>query len=182
MAQLPKIEHSVKIPDGVTVTVNDRTVTAKGPKGELTRTFANPRIQLVQDEKNFSVRCDLPRRKEKALTGTIASHIQNMCNGVNKGWEYKLKTVFSHFPIKTKVDGKTFVVENFLGERSARKARIVEGVKVQAKGEAVTVSGIDLEAVSQTAANIERATKVRYRDIRVFQDGIYVVERGASSQ
>jgi len=50
-------------------------------------------------------------------------------------------------------------------------------VTVEAKGENVTVSGIDKEKVGQTAANIERATKVKKRDIRVFQDGVYIVSK-----
>jgi large subunit ribosomal protein L6 len=90
-----------------------------------------------------------------------------------------MKIVFSHFPIKTVVKGDIFEIQNFLGERSARRAKILEGVKVQAKGDEVTLTGIDVEKVSQTAANIEQATRVRDRDIRVFQDGIYVVGRGA---
>lgn len=70
------------------------------------------------------------------------------------------------------------MIQNFLGERYPRKAEILETVKVEVKGEIITVTGIDKEKVGQTAANIERATKVKNRDIRVFQDGIYIVKRG----
>ena len=101
-----------------------------------------------------------------------------MNKGVTKGFEYKMKTVFSHFPIKTSVEGNEFIIQNFLGERSARRAKILEGVNVEAKGEDITVQGIDKEKVGQTVANIERATKVKKRDIRVFQDGIYRISKG----
>ena len=100
-----------------------------------------------------------------------------MIKGVTEGFEYKMKTVFAHFPIKTSVEGNKFVIQNFLGERSPRTAKILEGVTVEAKGENVTVSGTDKEKVGQTAANIERATKVKKRDIRVFQDGVYVTSK-----
>ena len=89
-----------------------------------------------------------------------------------------MKTVYSHFPIKTSVEGNLFVIQNFLGERSARHAIILEGVTVVAKGDDVTVTGIDKEKVGQTVANIERATKVTRRDIRVFQDGVYRTSKG----
>jgi len=102
-----------------------------------------------------------------------------MIFGVVNGYEYRMKTVFAHFPIKTTVKGPVFMIENFLGERSARKADILPGVKVDVKGDQVTVTGIDVEKVSQTAANIETATKVRNRDIRVFQDGIYITQKAA---
>ena len=89
-----------------------------------------------------------------------------------------MKTVFSHFPIKTMVEGNKFIIQNFLGERSPRSAKILNGVKVDIKGEDVSVTGIDKEKVGQTVANIERATKVKNRDIRVFQDGVYRISKG----
>ena len=105
-----------------------------------------------------------------------------MIKGVTDGWTYNLKIVYKHFPIKAAVQGNVFVIENFLGERHPRKADILNGVTVQVKGEEVTVEGIDRNAVGQTAANIEMATRVRGRDIRVFQDGIYITNKGRDDQ
>ena len=101
-----------------------------------------------------------------------------MIKGVTEGFEYKMKTVFSHFPIKTMVEEERFVIQNFLGERAPRYAKILEGVTVEAKGEDITVTGVDKEKVGQTVANIERATAVKRRDIRVFQDGVYRISKG----
>jgi len=70
------------------------------------------------------------------------------------------------------------LIENFTGERSARKAKIMGDAQVKVRSEDVIVQGINLEDVSQTAANIEQATKVKRKDPRVFLDGIYVYERG----
>jgi len=69
------------------------------------------------------------------------------------------------------------LIENFTGERRGRKAKIIGDVKVKVESEDVLVEGINLEDVSQTAANIEQATKVKKKDPRVFLDGIYVYER-----
>ena len=179
MVSLPESRSRVKIPEGVTVRLEGRTVKVKGPKGELSRALTTSRVEVSLDEGHVVVRCALPRRAEKAAVGTFASHVKNLMDGVTKGYEYRMKTVFAHFPIKTTVKGDQFVIENFLGERSARKATIEKGVKVESKAEFVTITGIDLEKVSQTAANIEKATKVRNRDIRVFQDGIYIIQKAA---
>src|SRR3989338_7209344 len=119
MSTLPEARDRIPIPDGVTLTLSGRTVKVKGPKGELVRTFPTPRVELKMEGKEFVLRCDLPRRSEKAAVGTIGSHVRNMIAGVQKGYEYRLKTVFAHFPIKTQVKGTDFVIENFLGERSA---------------------------------------------------------------
>ena len=109
--------------------------------------------------------------------GTFTAHIRNMIFGVTQGFEYKMKTVYSHFPIKTIVEGNEFIIQNFLGERSARRAKILDSVTVDIKGDDITVSGIDKEKVGQTAVNIERAARVKRRDIRVFQDGVYIVSK-----
>lgn len=179
MVSLPEAKDRIPIPNGVTVKITGRTVSVKGAKGELSRTFPTPRVELKTEDQAIVVRCDLPRSREKAAVGAISSHLRNLIEGVQNGYEYKLKAVFAHFPLKLNVKGNEFVIENFLGERSARKARILPGVKVDSKAEFVTVTGIDLEKVSQTAANIERATKVRNRDIRVFQDGLYIIQKAA---
>jgi large subunit ribosomal protein L6 len=100
-----------------------------------------------------------------------------MITGVEKGFTYKLKIVFSHFPVSVKVQDKTVLIENFTGERRERKVKIIGDVQVEVQSEDVIVSGINLENVSQTAANIEQATKVKNKDPRVFLDGIYVYER-----
>ena len=109
--------------------------------------------------------------------GTVRSHVQNMITGVTKGFTYKLKVVFSHFPISIKVDGRRVLIENFIGERSPRVAKIVGDAKVTVKGEDVIVQGINVEDVAQTAANIQQATKIKRKDPRKFLDGIYVYER-----
>jgi large subunit ribosomal protein L6 len=100
-----------------------------------------------------------------------------MITGVTKGYTYKLKVVFSHFPISAKLKEKTVLIENFTGERNPRKAKIIGDVKVKIQGEDVIVQGINLEDVSQTAANVEQATKVKRKDPRIFLDGLYVYEQ-----
>jgi large subunit ribosomal protein L6 len=100
-----------------------------------------------------------------------------MITGVRKGFTCKLKIVFSHFPISVKVKDKTVLIENFTGERNPRKAKIVGDVQIKVQSEDIIIQGINLEDVSQTAANIEQATKVKRKDPRVFLDGIYVYER-----
>ena len=170
---------SIQIPEGVEVKVGERIVTVKGEKGTLTRDFsaAPVSIRLEVEEGKVVIQANWPRKRESALVGTISSHIQNMITGVTKGFTYKLKIVFSHFPISVKVHEKKVAIENFTGERSARVADIVGNTEVTVKGEDIIVQGLDIEDISQTAANIERATKVKRKDPRVFLDGIYVYER-----
>ena len=178
--KIAEVKEQITIPEGVTASIDNGTLTIKGEKGELTRVFSHPKIDLKVNSNVVEITGKNVRKKDKALIGTFVAHIKNMMKGVTDGFEYKMKTVFSHFPIKTLVENDEFVIQNFLGERAPRKAKILEGVTVEAKSENVTVTGIDKEKVGQTVANIERATKVKKRDIRVFQDGVYRISKGGN--
>jgi large subunit ribosomal protein L6 len=179
MEKKASLKEEIKIPDGIQITIEGKNVHVKGEKGSMSKILFHPKIHLTVTGNVVQISCSQsPRRKEKALMGTFKAHIRNMINGVTQGYECKMKTVFSHFPIKTSVEGKHLIIQNFLGERFPRRAEILENVKVEIKGENIILSAIDKEKVGQTAANIERATKVKNRDIRVFQDGIYIVKRG----
>jgi len=177
-----EVAKTIQIPEDVEATLEGRKVTVKGAKGTLTRDFSYAPVLIEIDGKTVCIRAEWPRKKESALVGTIFSHVQNMITGVGKGFTYKLKIVFSHFPISVKVKDKTILIENFTGERSARKARIVGNAQVKIQSEDIIVQGVNLEDVSQTAANIEQATKVKRKDPRVFLDGIYVYERSEGTE
>ncbi len=173
---------SIPIPEGVTLSVNERIVKVTGPKGELERELWQPGLQIQSEQAGNEViiKSDLSRKKVRAIAGTYAAHIRNMITGVTEGFSYKLKAVHAHFPMQIALtkEGNAVSISNFLGERKPRTSKIVAGVKVEIKGREIIVSGINKEAVGQTAANIEQKTKIKVYDPRVFQDGIYLVEKG----
>ena len=178
MVKLDRVEHTVEIPEGVSASIDGDKVTITGPKGSVSRDFVSARHDIFQEGGALIVRVDVPRRKERALAGTWKAHLNNMVKGVTDGFTYKLKALYSHFPMTLAVQGNKLIVNNYFGERVPRSAAILDGVevKIQNKTE-VVVSGIEKEAVGQTAANIERSTTVKKRDRRVFQDGIYLIEK-----
>lgn len=173
-----EISKTIQVPDDVEITLDGRKVTVKGVKGTLSRDFSHAPVLMEKNGGSIRVWTEWPRKKEAALVGTVYSHIRNMITGVRKGFTYKLKIVFAHFPISVKLKDKTVLIENFTGERNPRKAKIMGDTEVRVQSEDVIVQGINLEDVSQTAANVEQATKVKKKDPRVFLDGVYVYERG----
>jgi large subunit ribosomal protein L6 len=175
--RLPEISRSIPIPEGVVINIDGRKVTVRGAKATLIRDFSFADVSMETDGKNVRISAQWPRKKEASLVGTIESHVKNMITGVTKGYTYKLKIVFSHFPITVKVQDRAVMVENFTGERRARKANILGDVKVKLEPDDIIITGTTLEDVSQTAANIEMMTRVTNKDPRVFLDGIYVYER-----
>lgn len=163
------------IPEGVTVSVNGSEVAVKGPKGSLKRTFRST-VSIKPDGKTVIV-----AGEDSAYVGTVDSLICGMCKGVKDGFEKRLKVIYAHFPISVEVKGKDILIKNFQGEKEARKTCIAgEGTKVEVKGQSVTISGPDKEGVGQTFANIRAATRIKEKDSRVFQDGLYELPEGAS--
>uniref|UniRef100_A0A146LYJ9 Large ribosomal subunit protein uL6 n=1 Tax=Lygus hesperus TaxID=30085 RepID=A0A146LYJ9_LYGHE len=177
------VNQTVKIPNGLTCTVKSRIVTIKGPRGILKRTFrhlaldismVNPRVLKV--EKWFGT------KKELAAVRTVCSHIENMIKGVTKGFLYKMRAVYAHFPINCVVSENNSVIEirNFLGEKFIRKVKMAPGVTVtnstKQKDELI-IEGNSIEDVSRSAALIQQSTTVKNKDIRKFLDGLYVSEK-----
>ena len=173
------IEDHIAIPDGVTVNLDGNVLKVKGPKGELCRTFSHPRVVVAVKGANVTVSCEYPRIKEKAMVGTFRAHVRNMFRGVTEGYAYELKIVQSHFPMKVTVNDKAKRVEvgNYMGGHAIRYAAIVGDAKVKVIGTDITVTGINIEEVGQTAANMEKATQRGGFDKRVFEDGIYIVKK-----
>ncbi|MCE4617068.1 MAG: 50S ribosomal protein L6 [Desulfurococcales archaeon] len=170
--------RELEIPEGVTVSIDGSRVIVEGPKGRLERDFGHLEpVKLRVEDNKVIAETYFARAKERAKVGTIIAHIRNMITGVTKGYRYYLKIIFSHFPITVKVEGNKVVITNFLGERAPRIARIMEGAKVKVQKEDIIVEGIDIEAVGQTAANIELATKIKGFDRRKFMDGIYIYKK-----
>lgn len=175
--QTEKFEEAVAVPEGVVAVLEGTVITVRGAKGEVSRSLFYPGVTVQSSEKGVSISTRNPRKRQLAIVGTFAAHVRNMIKGVTQGFEYRMKVVYSHFPMTVKVSGREVIVENYLGEKIPRKTKIMPGCEVKAKGTEVVVKGNDKEKVGQTVANIERLTRVRKRDSRVFQDGIYLVER-----
>lgn len=170
------MEKIVEIPEGVEARLENGELIVSGPKGELRREFRSPFVEMKIADGKISISSD-DRRKNKALVGTWASHARNMITGVTKGYEARLKIVYSHFPIKFSVQGDKAVIQNFLGERNERTVRIKGNVKVELKKDEVVITGISKEEVGQAAADIENSARVTKFDRRVFQDGLHLIQK-----
>lgn len=177
MPIVAKLEEKINIPEDVKVEMMGREIKISGPNGENKRSFTDKRIDIEAHSDKIILSVKNPTKREKALLGTYTSHIKNMVEGVQEDFEYKLKILYSHFPVKVRAERDEVVIENFFGEQKPRRAEIVGDTTVKIQGDIVTVRGCNKEQVAQTAANIESTTRVKNVDTRVFQDGIYIIEK-----
>ncbi|RMD45508.1 50S ribosomal protein L6 [Candidatus Pacearchaeota archaeon] len=172
-----EIERTVEVPEGFSVGISGNSVTIKGNGKELSREFDLGRLSMELSEGKIKIYAKNGTRREAAMAGTIRAHLKNMINGLKEDFVYKLEICNVHFPMNVKVEGDKLVIKSFLGERKLRYAKILDGVKVEVNGNVITVSSHNKESAGQTAANIEKATKIKSRDRRIFQDGIFITEK-----
>ena len=174
------ITKIVNIPRDVQLIIENKVVKISGPKGELSRDFSHARaLKFSKDDNKFNLSAINPKKKTKSLISTVKSHVQNMIDGVTKGpYIIKMKIVYAHFPITVKVEEKKVIIENFLGERSPRFAKVFgENTVVEVDNDDVIIKNNDVEEAGQTAANIQKVTKIKDKDPRTFQDGIFKYQK-----
>jgi large subunit ribosomal protein L6 len=147
-------KNPIAVPSGVTVSVSDHTVTVKGPKGELVRTF-HPKIAIAMEDGAIV----LTKKGEdvfvRSLWGTVGAHIKNMMAGVVTPYEKKL--VLEGVGFKSAVAGKN--LDLALGFSHPVKIEIPEGLTVTADKNVISISGIDKELVGQFSAYVRSQKK-----------------------
>eukprot|EP00898_Chlorokybus_atmophyticus_P001502 jgi/Chlat1/2352/Chrsp17S02625 len=176
--------QTVDIPDGIKLELKAKKIRVTGPRGVLTRDFKHLQLDmyLLEGGKQLQVDAWFGSRKRNSTIRTACSHISNMITGVTKGYRYKMRFVYAHFPINASIPDSANAIEirNFLGEKKVRRVQMLDGVSIQrttAKDE-VAVEGNDIELVSRSCALINQVCLVKRKDIRKFLDGIYVSEKG----
>jgi len=177
--------EELTIPEGVSLSIKSRLITVEGPRGKLVKNVrhVNMDIQLIKGKADKVLLAVWQGgRKHVACLRTIKSLIQNMITGVTKGFVYKMRAVYAHFPINCIIqdDGKALEIRNFLGEKIVRHVGMLDGVAItesKAQKDEIILEGNDIQNVSQSAASIQGACRVRNKDIRKFLDGIYVSEK-----
>lgn len=180
MVKFIKKSEELDIPAGVDCKLSGKIITVKGKMGTVVKDFSHATLVNIEIVgKKILINADFPRKATIALVGTMKNIINNMFLGVQKGYIYKMKIVFSHFPMTVEIDKKSnkILIKNFIGERAPRMTSIVGDAVVTADKDEVIVKGADKDAVGQTCANIQKRCRIREKDLRVFQDGIFIYEK-----
>ena len=181
MVKIAFFKEELEIPDKVEVTLEGgHHIRVKGPNGDILKDFSHIRgIKVAIQNNKIIFSTNFPKGGTLALIKTVVSIINNLIIGVQTNYKYVSKVAYSHFPCSVRVDDKTktIFVENFLGERAPRSAKYPDDVKVEVSGDDVFFIGPDKEALGQTAANVKRACRIRKKDPRVFQDGVYLYKK-----
>lgn len=170
---------AIDVPKGVTIKIDGNIYKVKGKLGNAERDLRDNYVKVTQEGNQLKVLMSKKNKRNWGIAGTWTSELKGIMKGVVEGFTYEMKIDYTHFPTRVSVKGDNVVIENFLGERSPRLAKIIGDTKVNVKGDRLTISGIDKRDIGETSANIERSTKIKGFDPRIFQDGIYIIEGGS---
>jgi large subunit ribosomal protein L6 len=171
------IKDVLEIPEGIQVKLEKGTFEVIGEKGTIKKRMENPKIKVEVKGNSIGFNVKKSTQREKKVVNAYKAHLKNMFHGVKEGYVYKLKICASHFPMNVSIDNNQLIIKNFIGEKTPRKLKIKEGGNVKIDGVEITVEGTDKELVGQIAADIENVTKRPGFDKRIFQDGIYIIEK-----
>ncbi len=169
------LTREIEIPQGLEIEARDNEISARKEGVEIKRRF--DRVLMNKEGTKLVIKIKGETKHDKKQINTITAHIKNIILGLEKKFVYKLQICSVHFPMNVSIKENNVIIKNFLGEAKDRKAKILPGVEVKIEKEIITVESADREAAGQTAANIEKTTKVRSKDIRVFQDGVFMIEK-----
>ncbi len=172
------MEQIIPLKEGYTANLTNGNIVIKGKGKEVSKSFLeNKKIDVKLEGNNVKISAKNGTKRELKLINSFVAHINNILSGLEEEYKYTLEICNVHFPTTVKVDGDYLRIKNFLGEKVDRVAKILPNTKVVVKGTSIEVSSPDVEAAGQTAANFEIATKIRNRDRRVFQDGIFITNK-----
>ena len=175
--RLPIMIEYVEIPNGVNISVENGKIYVKGPKGEKYRNINNRNIIVEIRENKIIFKAYYPSRKIIKDMNAMVAHIKNDIDGVTKGFVYKLKGISVHFPLKLKLQNNKLIIENYMGERDIKEIEIPPEVKATLNENEITLEGYDIELLGNLAGLIENSVKPKEKDLRKFQDGIYIIQK-----
>lgn len=172
----PTITEEIEVPSGVTATQTGKILKIKGAY-EVTREFGESAVVITLSENKIILVAKKATKRERSKIYTTVAHIKNMVAGAQKQFVYQLKICAGHFPMNVSISGQQFIIKNFLGEKFPRILELPKGVTVKIEGTAVNIESPSIELAGMTATKIEQLSKIRGRDLRTFQDGIYITHK-----
>ena len=172
-----KITKIIELPDNVSAALNGQSLLIKGPKGEVKRDIKQHNVSIKIEDKKIILESERSTKTDKKIMGSLAAHIKNMIRGSLQNHFYTLKICSGHFPMNVSVSNGQLIVKNFLGEKVPRTLQLKNDVDVKVEGDIIHIASANKEIAGQVSADIEQLVRRPGYDTRIFQDGIYIINK-----
>lgn len=170
-------ENIIEVSQEVQVEIKNDLVILKKGNDVLEVPFNHVYVSVKYEDGKIIVTPNNKKKTYTSVSNTLRKIINNTLLGFEKDYVCKMAIVYSHFPITVSLEGDKFTIKNFYGEKKPRVLKVPKDVKIDVKGREIIISGKDKQKVGQAAGNIESRTRMKKKDYRVFDDGIYIVEK-----
>lgn len=172
-----KLSKDIELPEGIVASIENSTLSIKSKSGEVSRKFNQKNISIIVTDNKIKLESDRGLKKDKKMIGSVSAHINNMLKGAQQKHTYVLKICSGHFPMNVSVSGSKLFVKNFLGEKVPRALSLKPGADIKIEGDLIYIASSNKETAGQVSADIEQLTRRPGYDTRVFQDGIYLINK-----
>src|SRR3989344_1994600 len=135
-----KMSEEISIPEGISCSFSGKTLSVSKGSVSLSRKIDLPSVKIEVRADKISLSAEKGNKKELKLIKSNIAHIKNLFSGADKKYVYKLEACNVHFPMTLKLEGSALLINNFLGEKVSRKAKILPGVEIEIKGPKITLS------------------------------------------
>ena len=169
--------EKIEIPAGIQCEIKDKTILCSKNGKQVSKSITTAAITLSVDGNTLVLTGKTDKKNYLKLIRSYSAHVRNLFAGLEKEFVYTLQACNVHFPMTLKQEKEQILINNFLGEKIPRVANILDGVELKIEGVKIKVISADIEKAGQTAANIEKASKVTGKDRRIFQDGIFITKK-----
>ncbi len=170
-------KQPIAVPAGVTITVDDSSVSVKGPKGELSEKLQKG-INVKQEGDEIIVTRVDDQKKHKGNHGLMRTLIANMVTGVTEGFQKKL--VVSGVGYRVNLAGQS--IKLYLGFSHEIEYKLPEGIQAQVDQMTITIQGINKQLVGQVAADIRALKKPEpYKGKGIAYEGERILRKSGKS-
>ena len=167
----------IELPANSSASLNGQILTIMGEKGEVKKQLKQRNISISIDGNKIVLGANRTTKENKKILGSLTAHVKNMIKGSSENYNYTLKICSGHFPMNVSISGNKIIVKNFLGEKVPRVMHLKEGADVKADGDLIHVTSTSKELAGQVSDDIEQLTRRPGFDTRIFQDGIYLINK-----
>ena len=170
--------EEIEIPEGINAFVNKNEIILKKGENQLQKKI-DSKLKIKIENNKITLECEKNKKNQRKIFRSAIAHVKNMIKGLNEKFRYRLQISSVHFPVSVIINKEKneLLIKNFLGEKKDRKVKIFPGIEIRINKDIIEVESSDIEKAGQFAANIEKKTKIRKKDRRVFQDGVYIISK-----
>ncbi|BBL45801.1 50S ribosomal protein L6 [Nanobdella aerobiophila] len=174
----PVVMEKIKIPENIDINIDNNKIILKGNKGTIERKINDNNIIIIKENDYLVIKAYFPSKRIIKNLYTLSAHLRNDINGLVNGYRYILRSISVHFPLKIKLDkNNKLLIENYMGGRDIKEIEIPKDIKINIKENEISIEGYNIELLGNLAGLIENSVRPKEKDLRKFQDGIFIVKK-----